>query len=152
MKVPVAQFCEAYDISYQSLLSMKCQNKYPEHIFSKSGQYIYVDEAYFVRRWEFSIKVKLSNQDLYALLSLYFPIIEIARAIKSYTKISSTEREISTHLREDTFMVGEGLNKTRISSIKWAIFRYWWAIERRLKRKGTSIAKILDRRINASNK
>jgi hypothetical protein len=147
MKISIDTFCYKYDISYQSMMSMRSQNKYPEYIFHKVGRHLYVDESYFLKRWEFIRKVNLRNQDLYHLLAEHFSEAEMARAIKEYTKVKSALTSISAHLREDTFMLGDGTNQTIISPIKWAVYRYASAIERRLKRRGASIEKILDRRM-----
>ncbi len=121
-----------------------CTGSLPKSIFIKKGV---VDYEFFTRRWSFKKYVQDSIQDMVYLLEEHFTITEIGRVIAAkYGGIASTYCE---YMRYEVWSVPEYVKiSTRVGSRAWVIFKYFREIERRLKRRGTNIAAILDKRMD----
>jgi hypothetical protein len=134
-------FCEKYEINRNRLDVFVHNGRIPDVHTTKKD----INEDYLLKIQDFKRKVQFRNQELYYLLSEHFKNIEISRVCVNG---GLTSESISDYLRYNVFMVEEcNILNTRISRTALACYRYWWKIERRLRRRGASIAKILDNRM-----
>ena len=134
-------FCEKYEINRNTLDVCVHTGVIPDkHITRKL-----INEEYILKIQNFKRKMQLKNQELYYLLMEYFNAVEIAKqcSIKDITLDS-----MSDYLRDGLFRLDDStLLNTRVSKRAIYAYRYWWKIERRLRRRGASISKILDMRM-----
>jgi hypothetical protein len=120
--------------------------------FKKKGKTLYVDKTYFDRRLKFRKAVTDFGQDVCYLLEEHFSLSEISRTLLSNNGERRTEAKInsmSMYLSGDLFAREESsVFVTDIPKRLEMLAKYGWKIERRLRRRGTSISKILDRRMS----
>ena len=142
----IVQFAELYETSENNIHAQKSNGRIPTEAFVLNGKRaVAINARYFYRRWDFIRKVTNSNHDLYYLLVEYFPVQEIAETISK--KYGGSHNSIAQYLNVDMFTKPDAKLKTTLPKNAWYIYKYYRAIERRLKRRGASIAKILDKRI-----
>ena len=106
-----------------------------------------INETYLIRVKEFKRKMQLRNQDLYYLICEHFSADELGKACHiGYVELNS----LIKYFRDALFRIDNStILDIRISKRALIAYRYWWKIERRLRRRGASIAKILDKRMVA---
>jgi len=104
-----------------------------------------INETYLLKVREFKRKMQLRNQDLYYLICEHFSTYQLAKACHiGYVELDSLIR----YFRDTLFRIDNTtILDIRISKRALVAYRYWWKIERRLRRRGASIAKILDNRM-----
>lgn len=136
---------ENYGINSDSLAAMKSNKIHPEWVFKRDGKIAYVDINYFKKRVAFRDKIQKKAQDLCLLLEEHFSTLEMARVIERHSDVSKST--IAQYFNDDLFRTNESLTNVGISKVIFAMYRYWWKVERRLKRRGASIEKILDKRM-----
>lgn len=136
---------EQYGFSTNALNVMKSVKPELAHIF-KGTKPACVDINYFIRRYEFKIAMCLKAQELVYFLEEYFSLTEIGKAIANL--YGGNNLSIVRAMEKDIWLPVEFTTYTRGSEVIYKIYRYWWAIERRLRRRGTSISEILDNRMS----
>ncbi len=142
----IVQFAELHETSKNNIHTQKSIGRIPDEAFVLKGKRaLAINTRYFYRRWDFIRKVTNCNHDLYYLLVEYFPVQEIAETISK--KYGGSHNSIAQYLNVDMFTKPEAKLKTILPKNAWYIYKYFRAIERRLKRRGASIEKILDKRM-----
>ena len=144
----LSTFCEKYKIQEATITVAKSTGILPSHIFrTVELDFMQIDEAWYIRRKEFRMKVRNRIHDLYYFLTEHFSLSDVAREVVKYRKGNVNYSSIVMYFNQDLFMEApETLHAIKLTPNMWAMYRYWWAIERRLRRRGASIAKVLDRR------
>lgn len=132
-------FQELFDVSCSMLNAAVHNGAVPKKHITRN----YINESYFVTKLEKIRRMKMANQDLYYLISQHFTNRELVEVVFG-KQISSAEVYISN----DLFMYDDrSIIDLRFPKNGVKLYRYWWKIERRLRRKGASISKILDNRM-----
>jgi hypothetical protein len=145
----IESFCEKYALSEGSIRVMKSSGRLPPSAFHKDKKNIYVKEEYFLRKIKFYDDLKELAQNCYFLLEHHFCDSDIARTALMFNGVDANESTINSmrsFLNNALFSNvtrGEKLNTSRLT---WYMARYAWSIERRLRRKGASIKKVIDNR------
>ncbi len=143
--ISFADFEHKYDLKEDSLHAFRAMNKKHTIAFRKKGKSNQVDEVYFLRRHEFKKKVQLRAQDVYYLISEHFSDADIARFLSE--TFGGTYSSYQVYLSSNLFSASIGtILSIEVPKRNLKLFRFWWQIERRIRRRGASIAKILDRR------
>ena len=135
---------EQYGLSKNALKVLKSTKPELAHIF-KGAYPVYVDINFFIRRHEFKTTMCLRAQELAYLLEGYFSQTEIGKTIANL--YGGYYKTIVSCMEKDIWLLDALTTDTRVSGVIYKIYRYWWAIERRFRRQGTSISKILDNRM-----
>ena len=139
----VQDFLTKYELS-NSYISVN-KPKLPKSIFTKvAGDREHIDEYWFIKRLRFKRKVTLANQDLYYYLTLRISDSTLAKYL------GSAELSIKgwrTYFSQNLFKRSELKLDIKLSRRDIVMAKLWWRLERRLRRKGLSIEKIIDRRI-----
>lgn len=141
MKISI--FSEKYNISSDTLMSRRSQGTIPKSAFYKDTV-THIKESYFTRRWEIIRRIQLDNQDLYYLITEHFSTLELCRAIQK--RYGGSVGSYSVYFQKSLFSQ-EGDTRITIGVIAWRVYKYFRAINNRLKRRGASIEKILDKRM-----
>jgi len=140
---------DKYGLNFSSVRTMKHTGKIRSYAFHKDGKNIYAREEYFARRINFFHECLEISQKMVYLLEEHFSQSEIAREILRYNNVEPTHSKIVSMtlvLGERLFRRYEGAELLIVNKLIWYAARYSWAIERRLKRGGASMEKVLDRR------
>jgi hypothetical protein len=148
--LPLEILSEKYNLNLASIKTLKHRGSLSPDAFHRSRGSIYAKEEYFVRRINFFYECIELSQKVTYLLEEHFSQSEIAREILRHNNIEITHAKtvsMSAMLREGLFTRYFGVELLKVNKLIWYTARYAWAIERRLKRRGTSIDKILDRRM-----
>lgn len=135
---------EQYGLSKNVLKVLKGTKPELAHIF-KGAYPVCVDINFFIRRHEFKTTMCLKAQELVYFLEEYFSRTEIGKTIADL--YGGPYIPIVRSMEKDIWLLDAFTTDTRVSGVIYKIYRYWWAIERRLRRQGTSISKILDNRM-----
>ena len=123
----------------------KKTNKKASKAFSGKYKSSLVDENYFLRINSFKLKIKFYAQDLYFLLSEHFTDSEIAREMAR--QFGGSYEKYIQYINNTLFSsCDQTILATKIPLGDLRMYRYWWKIERRLKRRGATICKMLDKR------
>ncbi len=141
MKISI--FSEKYNISSDTLMSRRSQGTIAKSAFYKDTV-THIKESYFTRRWEIIRRIQLDNQDLYYLITEHFSTLELCRAIQK--RYGGSVGSYSGYFQKSLFEQ-KGDTKITIGVIAWRVYKYFRAINNRLKRRGASIEKILDKRM-----
>ena len=146
----IRDFAEKYGISAETLMSRKCMGDLPSNIFyyPLNSKVMYVDESFFTRRWAFKNRVKYNNQDMFYLLTEYFSISELSKCISNM--YGGNELSLNMYFSRSLFAY-DHRNTITITMLEYRAWKYFKQIERRLKRRGTSIEQMLDIRMNKVN-
>ena len=139
------EFENKYNLIENSLNVFKATKKQHAIAFRGKRKSSQVDEYYFLRRHLFKQKVHFCAQDVYYLVSEHFSDADIARFLQN--TFGGTYDGFRSYLNLSLF----NSNTDTILAIcpsknHLKLFKYWWQIERRLRRRGASISKILDKR------
>ena len=148
--LPLEVLSEKYNLNLASIKTLKHNGSLSPDAFHKSRGNTYAKEEYFARRINFFHKCVEISQCMVYLLEEHFIQSDISREILKHNNIEVTHSNIVTMnglLRGGLFARYEGIVLLKVNKLIWYTARYAWAIERRLKRRGTSIDKILDRRM-----
>jgi len=142
----IADFCIKYGVSENIISVGLSTGRFPRSItYKPTKQATWIDERFFLKRIKFKIFVINSNHDLYYLLSEYFSDAAIGKVVRE--SYGGSAQGWSTYFSKRLFCPSELKLDIRVSKTDWRFFKYWWVIERRLRRRGTNITKILDRRM-----
>ncbi len=146
----IRDFADKYGISADTLMSRKCMGDLPNSIFyyPLNSKVMYIDESFFTRRWEFKNRVKYNNQDMFYLLTEYFSISELSKCISNM--YGGNELSLNMYFSRSLFAY-DHRNTITITMLEYRAWKYFKQIERRLKRRGTSIEQMLDIRMNKVN-
>lgn len=143
--ISFADFEHKYDLGENSLNGFRARNKKHAMAFRTKGKISQVDEFYFLRRYEFKKKVHFRAQDVYYLISEHFSDADIARFLSE--TFGGAQSGYQSYLGSNLFIENTGtILSIQISENHLKLFKFWWQIERRIKRRGASITKILDKR------
>jgi hypothetical protein len=145
----IEDFCEKYEMNHSTLRTMRSERKIPPSAFVKDTKTLYVQEEFFVRRINFFKKCAAIAQSCCFLLEDHFSSSEISREILKHNNVSPTKpktNSMNDFLRHGLFNTYTGIETIRTNKLLWQTARYAWAIERRLKKRGASIQKVLDNR------
>ena len=135
---------EQYGFSKNTLNAIRRAKPELAYIF-KGTRPTYVDINFFIRRHKFKITMCLKAQELVYFLEEHFSRAEIGKTIANL--YGGNYKTIVSYMEKDIWLLDTFTTDTRVSGVIYKIYRYWWAIERRLRRKGTSISKILENRM-----
>jgi len=143
LPIPIEDFTSKYGVGKGALWVKISQDKLPREVMIGKG---IVNHSWFLRRWQFQNYVKEANQSLVYLLEENFSLSEIAKTITS--RYGGNTDSIREFMDKGLFALqGEDIKiATKVHKNSWLVFKYFKAVERRLKRKGTSIEKILTQR------
>ena len=146
--VTVKAFCQNHNLSKESVETNKSTGRFPKEIFKKEkGALTLIDENWYIRRKEFALKAKMATHDLYYLLEEHFNSSDIAKEICRQIGKDIDYRSLVVYFKQGMFYGDtDTITDINLSRNRVAMYRYWWKIERRLRRRGTSIEKILDKR------
>lgn len=143
--ISFADFENKYDLKEDSLHAFRAVTKKHKIAFRKKGKINQVDECYFLRRYEFKKKVHFCAQDVYYLISEHFSDADIASFLSK--TFGGTQGSYQAYFNSNLFSASIGtILSIEVPKRNFKLFRLWWQIERRIRRRGASIAKILDRR------
>ncbi len=143
--ISFADFKNKYSLKENSLNVFRTTNKEHAIAFRKKGKINQVDEFYFLRRHTFKRKVHFCAQDVYYLVSEHFSDADIARFLSK--TFGGTYESYRTYFNSYLFSINtDTILSIQVSKTHLKLFKFWWQIERRIKRRGASIAKILDKR------
>ncbi len=147
LPINIEDFSSKYNVSRNAIWVKISNGSFPKEIMLNKG---IVNEAWFLRRWAFIRYVQETNQDLIYLLEEEFSLVEIAKTIaKKYNKGDTSIKEYLSHALFCT--PGENIKiATKVHSRAWSVFKYANLINNKLKRRGTSIEKMLDKRMKKS--
>ena len=143
----IRAFAEKYNMSRDSIMSLRCTGYLPQRIFSipKGEKITHIDESYYTRRWNFKKMVKYDNQELYYLITEHFSTKELSTEI--YKSYGGSLCSYNMYFGTTLFSLVEQTT-LKVTMLEWRVWRYFRSIERRLKRRGTSMKDILDNRMN----
>jgi hypothetical protein len=147
--LPLEILCEKYNLNLASIKSLKHQGTLPPAAFYKDTKNVYAKEEYFARRIAFFHRCVEISQCMTYLLEEHFTQSDISREILKHNNVEVTHSNIVTMnglLRGGLFASYDGVYLLTVNKLMWYTARYAWAIERRLKRRGTSIQEVLDKR------
>ena len=142
----VQQFSEKYNLHHNTLMVRKSGGYISSDAFYKSPKHavMQVNEKWFIKRWELIKRVQLDNQELYYLITEYFSTMTLCREIKNL--YGGSVGSYSEYFARDLFSQSSD-NRIKVGIVAWRVWRYFRTIERRLKRRGTSMTKMLDKRM-----
>ncbi len=140
-----SDFENKYNLKENSLNVFRTTNKKHAIAFRKKGKTSQADEFYFLRRYEFKKRVQFCAQDVYYLVSEHFSDADIARFLSK--TFGGTHESYQTYFSFNLFSRStDTILSIQIPQTHLKLFKFWWQIERRIRRRGASISKILDRR------
>ena len=144
--IPIEDFTSKYNVGKGALWVKISQDKLPKEVMLRKG---IVNEAWFMRRWQFINMVKELSQSLVYLLEEDFSLSEIAKAITN--KYGGNTNSIREFMDKGLFALqGEDVKiATRVHGNAWIVFKYAKLVNNKLKRRGSSIDEVLNRRMNA---
>ena len=137
MKLRTTVFCEKYDISCELIAQYHHHKRLPDYIFSKSHGEVYVEESYFVRRYEFKKWVTNKCHEYYFYLERYFPASTISYMM---TTISDAHKEHTWNMffNKQLFSYTDySILQYKIRPMMWEFFRQVrWILIHLFKMKG----------------
>ena len=137
-------FTSKYNIGRGAIWVRISQDKLPREVMLSMGV---VNEAWFLRRWQFMNYVKESNQSLVYFLEEDFSLAEIARTIA--TRYGGNPTSLREFMDKGLFALqGEEVKiATKVHGNSWLVFKYFRQVNNKLKRRGSSIDDILNIRM-----
>jgi len=147
----IADFSRKYDITPNTISVQKSMGYISPSAFYTIGNtsILQVHESYFTRRWAFIKKVKYDNQALYYLLEEHFAVSHISKEL--VRMFGGSAGSYTEYFKKVLFSLDDR-SSTKVSKLAWRVWRYFKMIERRLKRRGATIDKILDKRTEEHEK
>ncbi len=137
-------FTAKYNVGRGAVWVRVSQGTLPREVMLSMGT---VNEAWFKRRWKFMNYVKELNQSLVYLLEEDFSIEEISRTITD--RYGGKQTSIREYMNNTLFALqGEEVKiATRVHERAWLVFKYAKLINNKLKRRGSSIEAVLNKRM-----
>ncbi len=138
-------FSDKYNVGRGAIWVRVSNGTLPRNVMLGKG---IVNEAWFIRRFKFMDYVREMNQSLVYLLEEDFSIEEISRTIVA--KYGGKQTSIREYMNHTLFSIkGDEVKiATRVHQRAWTVFKYAKLIDNKLKRKGSSIEDILNKRMN----
>ncbi len=142
----IQEFAQRYGVSGSSIMSNRATGYLPDAAFYtlNRNSILQVKEEYFIRRWDLIERVKYDNQELFYLITEHISADELSRTIQKL--YGGNAHSIGMYFCRGLFSLNDE-NVMKVGNIAWKVWRYFRAVERRLKRRGTSMSKILDKRM-----
>ena len=143
----IRDFADKHGMSADSIMSLRCIGTLPDRIFYKvpRDKITHIDESYFTKRWNFNQKVKFDNQALFYLITEHFSISELCRDIE--LRYGGVANSYSMYFSRTLFST-EQRSTIKLTMLEYKVWKYFKQIDRRLKRRGTNMELILDKRMN----
>ncbi len=137
MKIPIALFCDRYNVSYESVLLYRREGVIPESTFGKDRSELLIDESFLVRRYEFRRRVINNAHEIYFYLARYFKPSTISELLV-FLGSERTKSSWNMFLSKQLFANPEGTIFTiRVNKMIWEFYRYArWFLIRAFKAKG----------------
>ncbi len=143
--LPMEQFTYKYNISRGAIWVRVSTGTLPREVMLSMG---IVNEAWFLRRFAFMNYVKELNQSLVYLLEEEFSLVEISKTITK--RYGGNDTSVREYMSKGLFALqGEDVKiATKVHRNAWIVFKYAKLVNNKLKRRGTSIDAVLDKRMN----
>lgn len=116
-------FCELYELNDSHIYANISNKMYPREILSRKDDVVYIDESYFIRRYEFSLKImNKAHEYYYALMELFKNQYILSKHLQEI--YGSTVESWNSFLQYGLFYNSKTITNFKLSQRQWQFFRY----------------------------